>query len=80
MKFDRLTFFVAISVLAVIIVYDTWTLIARGYETTISSQLYTLALGQPIIPCAIGVVIGHLFWGNRAAREMASTVKKKLIK
>lgn len=69
MKFDRLTFFVALAVLAVIICYDTWTLIARGYETTISSQLYTLAGNQPIISFAIGVVCGHLFWPNRASRE-----------
>lgn len=66
---DMPTLYVFLSLLGVLIIYDTWTLLRRGYETTISSQLYTAALAQPVIPLAIGIVIGHLFWPNKASRS-----------
>lgn len=63
---DPLTLTVSLAILAVIVIYDVWTLLRRGYATTISWNLYLLSLRFPIIPAAIGVVIGHLFWPNRA--------------
>ncbi len=65
---DHLTMSVSLSILAIIIVYDVWTLSARGYNTTISWNLYAMAMRFPIVPFALGIVAGHLFWPNRAGQ------------
>lgn len=64
---NRLTLAFSLVIIAAIIGFDVWTLLARGYETTISWNLYMLAQKQPIVSFSIGVVSGHLFWPNRAA-------------
>lgn len=64
---DQTTLYFSLAVIAAIIVYDVWTLLKRGYKTTISWNLYQLAIKVPIVGVAIGVVVGHLFWPNRAA-------------
>ncbi len=57
---DHLTMSVSLSILAIIIVYDVWTLSARN--------LYAMAMRFPIVPFALGIVAGHLFWPNRAGQ------------
>ena len=64
---NKLTLYFSLAVLAAIIGFDVWSLLARGYETTISWTLYQLSLKQPIVPFAIGGVCGHLWWPNKAA-------------
>jgi hypothetical protein len=61
---DPLTLKFSLVILAAIIVFDVWTLLKRGYSTTISYTLYVSAVRFPIIPFALGVVAGHLFWPN----------------
>ncbi len=68
MALDHTTIAVSLVILAVIIIYDVWTLTKRGYNTTISWNLYVMAIRFPIVPFAIGVVAGHLFWPNRAGQ------------
>lgn len=63
---DVITLGVSLSVVALLIFYDVWTLIVRGYNTTISWNLYRFTQRFPIVGVAIGVVVGHLFWPNRA--------------
>lgn len=65
---DLLTLGVALFIVALIAVYDIWTLVTRGYETTISAVTYNLSKRFPIIPFAIGVIAGHLWWPNLVAR------------
>ena len=57
---------VIVVITALIIVYDVWA-VAKGYEWTISSTLLSAARDWPIIPFALGVLSGHLFFPNRAA-------------
>lgn len=64
---DPLTLGVTLAVLAIIVIYDVWTLIVRGYDSTISANLYRFSQRFPIVAVALGVVIGHLFWPNLAA-------------
>ncbi len=56
---DPLTIAVTAALVAVAIVYDVWTLA--------SWNALLVARRWPIIPLALGVVIGHLYWSNRAA-------------
>lgn len=64
---DKTTLEFILGALALIIVYDLWTLMKRGYDTTISWTLFKLSQTWPIIPFAFGVIAGHLFFPNRAA-------------
>lgn len=66
MSQDKTTTIFSIVIIAAIIIFDVWTLLERGYTTTISWQLYERSKAEPIIPLAIGVVIGHLWWPNKA--------------
>lgn len=48
----------------ILMVYDCWTLIANGYESTVSATLYDFVQRFPIVGVAFGIFIGHLFWPN----------------
>ena len=60
----QLTSLVIAIFVAGLTVYDIWTIVRRGYTTTVSWTLLTLAKKFPIISFALGVVMGHLFWVN----------------
>lgn len=66
---DKLTLGVSLTILAIIIAYDVWTLTVRGYATTISWNMFQMASRFPIIACALGIVLGHLFWPNAAGTK-----------
>lgn len=48
----------------VIALFDIVVVQYGGVEASISRELYEYACVYPIIPFALGVVCGHLFWGN----------------
>lgn len=50
------------ATIGVIIIYDVWVAVAGGTGTTVSHELITWAYRYPILPFALGVVFGHLFW------------------
>lgn len=52
---------VLISIVGLII-FDIFLVVKKGWKETISFQVYILSRDNPIIPFAIGVVMGHLFW------------------
>ena len=58
------TIILLIATAALWAAYDTWVIIAKGYEATISHSLLTLAQRFPIIPFVLGLLCGHLFWSN----------------
>jgi hypothetical protein len=66
MKLDKLTMLVFLGLFAALMIFDVWTLLARGYETTVSWTLYVWGTQFPIVPFAFGVLVGHLLWPNRA--------------
>ena len=68
-KISRLTLFVFLALFGLLMVFDAWTLLARGYETTVSWTLYVWAQQWPIVPFLAGVLIGHLWFPNRAANK-----------
>lgn len=58
---DLTTLFV-VSAVCVITMFDIWQLATKGIDATISKLLMQAAHRWPIIPFALGVVCGHLFW------------------
>ncbi len=48
----------------VLVVYDIFILLDKGVDQTISSVLLKISKNYPIIPFALGIVFGHIFWPN----------------
>lgn len=48
--------------------YDIWA-VSHTYEWTISATLYHLAQQWPAIPFALGFLLGHVFFPNRASNK-----------
>lgn len=61
--------FVVLAAAVVLIAYDVWLCWNGGAKATISWHTYLAACSEPIIPFAIGLILGvlagHLFWPNR---------------
>ncbi len=60
------TLLVILTAAALLGVYDVWLFARGGVENTISHQVLTHAQHTPILPLAIGLILGillgHLFW------------------
>ncbi len=52
-----------------IIGWDIYAMIYGGHEATISSVLVTSAYELPVIPFALGFVMGHLFWRMKSNKD-----------
>lgn len=65
---DTITIGFVLAMIAIITVYDVWTLVRRGYSTTISWQTLVWSRQWPIIPLLMGILAGHLWFPNRAGR------------
>lgn len=59
-----LSLIVVAAVAVLLIAFDVWIVIAKGVKATISWQMLQAAKDYPIIPFALGVLFGHLFWVN----------------
>ena len=59
---NNVTYAVIFSAIAALIIYDVFALLKWGNDCTISVRIWTLARRYPIIPFAIGVLMGHFFW------------------
>jgi predicted transporter len=46
----------------VAIAFDVFIGFRRGQTNTISHQLLSIGQRYPILPLAIGVLLGHIFW------------------
>lgn len=61
-KSITVAFIVAVTVGS--IVYDVVANAQGGVSATISRVMRAAAMDYPIIPFAVGVLIGHLFWSQ----------------
>jgi hypothetical protein len=53
---------VLLATVALLVVYDLWAMMVHGYDWTISKDMREFAGDYPIVPLAIGGVLGHLYW------------------
>lgn len=63
----NLTLSVVLGFSLILIAYDIWVIIKRGVDQSISWQMYQIAKAYPVIPFALGVLMGHLFWVQHGA-------------
>jgi hypothetical protein len=63
----KLTAAFLVIITGLITLFDVYQLAFKGYDSTISWVLYTSSQQWPIIPFALGVLCGHLFFPNRAS-------------
>lgn len=61
--FSIAIFFMA--VIAIIALFDAWAIFSGAHCWTVSDWLQHWSASSPLIPLAIGLVIGHLFFGKR---------------
>jgi len=58
------TWWIIIGAVVLLIVYDIWTIVKRGLNSSISWKVWALCHDWPIIAFAVGVLCGHLFWSQ----------------
>ena len=44
------------------VTWDMWVYVAGGYPATISHVVLGWSQAWPVVPFAVGVLCGHLFW------------------
>lgn len=59
-------YWIAGSLLAVCFGAGVWDVvaIAKGSRETVSSVLHEWSLLYPVLPLAVGLLLGHIFWPN----------------
>jgi len=60
----NITVAVCIAATVALIAYDVLANAQGGVSATISRVLRAAAMEYPIIPFAVGVLVGHLFWSQ----------------
>ena len=61
----KITIGLLVGAAAVLIGWDVWAVINPATDDTISEILFATAMQHPVIPFALGVVFGHLFWPQK---------------
>jgi len=59
-----ITIIVVLVAIAVVIAWDIFAVSNPIPGDTVSEMTFNAAKANPIIPFALGVVCGHLFWGQ----------------
>lgn len=58
-------YLLAVAILVVLLLAAVWD-IAAGYRgqaaETVSSVLQAWSIAWPVLPLAVGVILGHVFW------------------
>jgi len=63
-RWQSITVALVVGTLVALIAYDVVADVEGGVSATISRVLRAAAMDYPIIPFAVGVLIGHLFWSQ----------------
>lgn len=59
---SMITAWLLLAVLVMVGIWDVYTLLYGESGQSVSQYLHRLATAWPILPFAVGVLIGHLFW------------------
>lgn len=62
MDWCRLTQMIMVTTVVLLVLYDVVARVFGGNDATISYQLMEASKKWPIIPAAIGLLVGHWFW------------------
>ena len=58
----RTTEWVVIVAVVGLVLYDLVAMVRSGPDATISVIVHEFSKNNPIVPLAVGIVIGHIFW------------------
>jgi hypothetical protein len=53
-----------VAVVLLVGIFDVWVSLTPG-QTTVSEYLSDLSRRYPVLPFILGMVAGHLFWGQK---------------
>lgn len=73
----QITIVVLILTAVFLIVYDIWAVLKYGIAGTISWQVWDKSRRFPIIPLAVGILVGHLFWRQEGPSSNCNPEKVK---
>jgi len=60
---DRFATQVVLLIVAALLgAYDIWAIATAGYDASISVVVLDWSRRAPVLPFAVGVLAGHLFW------------------
>lgn len=59
-------------------IYDAWAMMYRGRIYTISFALMAIAKEFPIVPCLLGIVVGHLFFPQQPASQIVNGAQEMI--
>lgn len=71
-------YWLAASLLVIVLlagVWDIWVTASGTPEETVSAVLHQWSLAYPVLPLALGIILGHIFWPHAWARQVGITVK-----
>lgn len=51
--------------IAGLLAYETWTLFNNIPNDTLSEAVWDVASNYPLVPFAVGILMGHWFWQRR---------------
>jgi hypothetical protein len=71
----KLTIWIIISVLVILIGYDAFVVLTEGTEASISSIIIVASYELPIIPFAFGFLCGHFFWRMKPNKDTSKIDK-----
>ena len=58
----NITTWILVGAVIFLVVWDGYAAMRWGYTGTISFDILTASKAHPIIPLAMGIVLGHLTW------------------
>ena len=71
----KLTIWIIISTLVILIGYDAFVVLTEGTEASISSIIIVASYELPIIPFAVGFLCGHFFWRMKSNKDTSKIDK-----
>lgn len=75
MNGQTITWWFVTALVLVGIVYDVWIYQTHGSASTISWTVWCAAKEYPVIPFAMGILCGHLFWVQQTGMMFPWTKK-----
>ena len=63
----KITIGILIAFIALLIAWDIWVYLEPTPGDTISEVTLRFAQRHPVLPAAIGVLVGHLLWPQRTS-------------
>ena len=71
MKIKKITIYVVLFIVALGVIYDFYAIAVGGTEASISHLMKMWGHKYPIVPFAMGVLMGHFYWPIKETKEIA---------